>query len=151
MKILAHGCFDLLHIGHIKYLEKARELGTFLIVTITSDRHITKGHGRPLFSQDLRKHALESLKCVDHVEIIDDPTAIPAILKFKPDIYAKGKDYAHNPDLTLAKERQAVELIGGNLVIVDPGIQYSSTEIMTGSLLAQQIGKSANSLIRRCK
>ncbi|MCR4308103.1 MAG: adenylyltransferase/cytidyltransferase family protein [Candidatus Berkelbacteria bacterium] len=135
MKILTHGCFDLLHIGHIKYLEKARELGTFLIVTITADRYITKGKGRPLFHETLRKHALESLRCVDYVEIVNDLTAIPAIKQFKPDIYAKGKDYADNPDPTLELERQAVELIGGKLVIVDPGIQYSSTEIMTGRML----------------
>ncbi|HJS81326.1 MAG TPA: adenylyltransferase/cytidyltransferase family protein [Nitrososphaera sp.] len=151
MKILCHGCFDLLHIGHIKYLEKARELGDFLIVTLTADRHINKGIGRPLFPETLRKHAVESLKCVDYVEIINDPTAIPAIMQFKPDIYAKGKDYAHNPDPILEQERQAVELIGGKLVIVDPGIQYSSTEIMTGRLLAQEIGKSENALIRRVK
>ena len=146
MKILCHGCFDLLHIGHIKYLEKARELGTFLIVTITADRYINKGNGRPLFPESMRKHALESLKCVDYVEIINDPTAIPAIMQFKPDIYAKGMDYSDNPDPTLELERQAVESIGGKLVIVDPGIQYSSTEIMTGELLCTRINQLSESL-----
>ncbi len=131
--ILVHGCFDLLHYGHLLYLQKAHELGDKLIVTITADRHIQKGPGRPIFNQDQRKQMLEALRIVDQVQVIDDPTALPAIHQFKPDIYAKGLDYSvETPALKL--EREAVESYGGKLVIVDPGIQYSSTSILMGEL-----------------
>lgn len=140
MLILCHGVFDVLHIGHLYYLQAAKALGDRLIVTITADRFINKGQGRPLFNHNQRREMLQALHCVDFCEILDEPTGISGILKFNPDIYAKGKDYADSSDSILKKERQAIELIGGKLIIVDPGIQYSSTEIMTGRLLAKKNG-----------
>jgi bifunctional ADP-heptose synthase (sugar kinase/adenylyltransferase) len=78
---------------------------------------------------------ISNLRIVDQVEIIRDKTAIPGILKYKPDIYAKGLDYKDKSDPILDLERQAVESIGGKLVIVDPGVQYSSTRLLSGELL----------------
>lgn len=128
MLILAHGVFDILHIGHIEYLNAAKALGDRLIVTITADRYIRKGPGRPVFNQDQRKQMLEALRIVDQVQIIDDPTALPAIHQLKPDIYAKGIDYnVDTPALRL--EREAVESYGGKLVIIQTP-KYSSTDII---------------------
>ena len=132
--ILAHGCFDVLHIGHIRYLKAAKALGNSLIVTITADQYISKGSGRPVFNEDYRKEVLESLKFIDLVEILYEPTGVSGILKYEPDIYAKGHDYkgkSGNLDL----ERQAVESYGGKLVIIESQPQYSSTAILTGKLL----------------
>jgi rfaE bifunctional protein nucleotidyltransferase chain/domain len=140
MLILCHGCFDLFHIGHLKYLEAAKSLGDRLIVTLTSDEFITKGPGRPLFKAEQRKQMLEALKIVDKVEIIDDSTAIPAILAYQPDIYAKGMDYLNSEDQTLELERQTVESYGGKLVILETE-RWSSTEIMTGETLKKAISK----------
>ena len=126
--------FDLLHYGHLKYFEKAKELGNYLIVTVTAEQYVTKR--RLVFTDHQRLEMIEALKCVDHVEIIHNPTAIPAILKHKPDIYAKGMDYNNSEDKQLLAEKQAVESYGGRLVIVDPGIQYSSTKLLTGESLS---------------
>ena len=133
--VLCHGCFDLFHYGHLIFLNKCRELGDKLIVTITADEYINKGHGRPLFTANQRKIILESLRQVDQVEIIDDSTAIPAILAHLPDIYCKGMDYINSDDEMLQLERQAVESYGGKLVILQTEGQWSSTEIMTGRTL----------------
>jgi cytidyltransferase-like protein len=70
-----HGCFDLLHIGHIKHLQAARRIGDFLIVTVTPDRYVNKGPGRPAFTERLRAEALAALDCVDLVTIARSPTA----------------------------------------------------------------------------
>src|SRR3990172_2057212 len=134
LTVLVHGCFDLFHYGHLIFLNKCRELGDKLIVTITADEFINKGTGRPLFTAIQRKLILESLRIVDQVEIIDDSTAIPAILAYQPDIYCKGQDYLNSDDETLELERQTVESYGGSLVIVQTDGQWSSTEIMTGRM-----------------
>ena len=91
--ILCHGTFDLLHAGHFRHFQDSKNLGDILFVTITSDKFINKGPGRPLFNQYLRAEMIASLSYVDFVSIIDDPSAIPAIKKIRPDIYVKGIDY----------------------------------------------------------
>src|SRR5438876_10958016 len=85
-----HGVFDLLHIGHIKHLEAARNLGDVLVVTITPDRFVNKGPHRPAFPERLRAEALASLACVDYVVINEWPTAVETIRTLKPDLYVKG-------------------------------------------------------------
>ncbi len=128
MLIQCHGCFDLLHIGHIRYLEYAKSLGTRLIVTITADQYVNKGPGRPLFNEADRLAMIKALKCVDHAEINHHPTALEAIFIHRPDIYCKGIDYQQStPELEL--ERQAVESYGGKLLIATTP-KWSSTEIM---------------------
>src|SRR5881398_1847754 len=85
-----HGVFDLLHIGHIKHLEAARQLGDALVVTLTPDRFVNKGPHRPAFPERLRAEALASLVCVDFVAINEWPTAVETISRIKPDFYVKG-------------------------------------------------------------
>ena len=84
--VLCHGVFDLLHIGHIKHLKKAKELGDKLVVTITSDRYVNKGPNRPVFNQNLRYESIAALEPVDYVAINDSPTAINTIKVIKPNI-----------------------------------------------------------------
>ena len=91
--VLCHGVFDLLHYGHVRYFEAAKRFGDRLTVSITSDRFIKKGPGRPHFPAEIRKKMLESLDCVDSVVISDSPTAVEIIETYKPDFYVKGPDY----------------------------------------------------------
>lgn len=137
--ILCHGCFDLLHIGHIRYIGWARKLvvGGPLIVTVTADRWITKGAGRPAFSQDIRAEWVAALKWVDFVSIVDAPNAVPAIEYAQPAIYAKGE----NVDRAgLVVEQNEVERHGGKVHIQTGNNEYSSTEILTGRYLERRIG-----------
>src|SRR5258706_6215095 len=85
-----HGVFDLLHIGHIKHLEAARQLGDALVVTLTPDRFVNKGPHRPAFPERLRAEALASLACVDFVAINEWPTAVETIARLRPNFYVKG-------------------------------------------------------------
>lgn len=91
--VQCHGCFDLLHVGHIKHLQAARRLGDLLIVTVTPDQHVGKGAGRPVFSARLRAEALAALDCVDFVVIDRSPTAVDAIRLLRPDYYVKGQEF----------------------------------------------------------
>ena len=96
-----HGVFDLLHVGHIKHLKKAKELGDKLVVTLTADKFVNKGPGRPVFNQVLRSESLAALEMVDFVAINETPTAVYPINLIKPNFYCKGKDYKNsNDDLT---------------------------------------------------
>jgi len=130
--IQAHGTFDLLHLGHVRHLEAARRLGDVLMVTITADRHVNKGPGRPVFGSDLRAEMLAALSCVDWVAISDTPDALRAIAQLRPDVYVKGQDY-ENPegDITgkITLERAAVEAYGGRLHFTDE-ITFSSSELI---------------------
>ena len=91
-----HGVFDLLHIGHIKNFFSARKNGDFLVVSITADKFVNKGPGRPIFNQDLRAEFISSLSMVDVVYINHNSTAVNAIEIIKPDIYFKGPDYKNS-------------------------------------------------------
>ena len=110
--VQAHGTFDLLHLGHVRHLEAARKLGDMLIVTVTADRFVNKGPGRPVFNAELRAEMLATLEYVDWVAVNDAADAVSAIERIRPSIYIKGQDY-QNPDgdITgkIALERQAVE------------------------------------------
>ncbi len=128
MKIVqAHGCFDLLHLGHIRHLQAAKAEADYLIVTVTSDRYVQKGPGRPAFTALERMEALRGLGCVDDVELSDSPTAAEAIRRIKPTWFAKGPDYsAQSLD---AGERQALSDVGGRLLITDTE-KWSSTALL---------------------
>src|ERR1700722_18181016 len=91
--VQAHGTFDLLHLGHVRHLESARALGDVLVVTLTADRFVNKGPGRPVFGEELRAEMLANLQYVDWVGINDSPDAIAALESIRPDIYVKGSDY----------------------------------------------------------
>lgn len=130
--VQCHGVFDLLHLGHIRHLEAARALGDCLVVTLTSDRYVNKGPGRPAFSAALRAEQLAALACVDYVAISDHPSAEAAIAAVRPAIYVKGHDYtdaSHDPHSTLAAERRAVEAVGGRLHLTDE-LAFSSSRVL---------------------
>ena len=116
--VQCHGVFDLLHPGHIRHFEAARAEGDVLVVTVTPDRFVNKGPGRPVFNQRLRAESIAALQSVDYVAIDEWPTAVEAIRRLKPAVYVKGSDYAEaGDDLTgkIVEERQAVEEHGGRI------------------------------------
>jgi rfaE bifunctional protein nucleotidyltransferase chain/domain len=134
--VQCHGVFDLLHIGHIRHFQAAKKLGQLLVVTLTPDRFVNKGPHRPVFTEMLRAEAIASLDAVDYVAINKWPTAVEAIQRIRPDVYAKGSDYAdpekdHTGGITL--ERNAVESVGGRLEFTDD-IQFSSSTLLNRHL-----------------
>ena len=127
-----HGVFDLLHIGHIKHLEAARNLGDVLVVTITPDRFVNKGPHRPAFPERLRAEALASLACVDFVAVNEWPTAVETIRALRPNLYVKGiVREAGKRDHTdaIRHEEDAVRSVGGELVLTDEETFSASTLI----------------------
>src|SRR5580658_5280477 len=134
--VQAHGTFDLLHLGHVRHLEAARKLGDVLIVTVTSDRFVNKGPGRPVFNAELRAEMLATLEYVDWVAINDAAEAVSAIERIRPSIYVKGQDY-QNPDgdITgkISLERDAVETYGGRIHFTDE-VSFSSSELINRHL-----------------
>lgn len=127
-----HGVFDLLHPGHIQHFEAAKREGDILIVTVTPDEYVGKGPERPVFNQRLRAKSLAALQCVDYVAINKWPTAVETMKKLKPDVYAKGSDYANRQDdLTGAiyEEEEAIKSIGGWIHFTDEP-SFSSTKLL---------------------
>ncbi len=127
MIVHAHGCFDLLHLGHIRHLQAAKAAGDYLVVTVTSDRYVQKGPGRPAFTAEERAEALRALECVNEVMISDSPTAESVIRRICPVIFAKGPDYSEQS--LDAGERQALADVGGTLLITQTG-KWSSTALL---------------------
>ena len=132
---LCHGCFDLLHIGHIKYFQASREMGDVLVVTLSPDVYIDKGSGRPVFNQDLRADAIAALECVDYVAINKWPTAEETLRMLKPDIYVKGQEFEQLEDKTgkIQKEYEIVKEIGAEIRFTHE-IVFSSTELINQHL-----------------
>ena len=128
--VLCHGMFDLVHLGHIRYFQQAKNQGDILIVTLTADEFCKKGPGKPVFSEDLRAESLSALEVIDYVGICPYPSAIEAIKLIKPNIYAKGKEYEiESDDITgmISKEREVVESFGGRILYTDDLVFSSST------------------------
>src|SRR5690242_6769444 len=128
--VLANGCFDLLHVGHVRYLQAARALGDVLFVGINADAAVArlKGPGRPLMPAAERAELLSALRGVDHVVVFEDDTADKLIAAIRPDIHAKGTDYT--PDTV--PERDTVRACGGRVVIVgDPKAHATRDAIET--------------------
>src|SRR5256714_5985335 len=126
--VLANGCFDVLHVGHIRYLEAAKALGDLLIVGVNSDEQTRrlKGGGRPLVPQDQRAHIVAALEAVDLVTIFDEPTVEQLLLALKPDVHAKGTDYTEDT----VPERNVVRSFGGRVAIAGDPKNHSSSEII---------------------
>ena len=124
-----HGCFDVVHYGHLIHFAEARSLVDFLIVTVTADRHIRKGPGRPVFSENRRAYFLSQIRSVDAVTIDQFDTAEFVIGLIRPSIYFKGADYRAN--LTAALEREAflVRSFGGSVHFTS-GDRYSTTDTL---------------------
>lgn len=114
--VFTNGCFDILHVGHIRYLQEARELGDYLVVAINSDESVRqlKGSPRPFVTQDERAEMLAALESVDYVTIYDELTAEAVIRLLRPEIYVKGGDY--KPDTIV--ESPVVRSYGGQVVTV---------------------------------
>jgi rfaE bifunctional protein kinase chain/domain/rfaE bifunctional protein nucleotidyltransferase chain/domain len=133
--VLCHGVFDLLHVGHIKHLKKAKSLGDKLIVTVTSDRFVNKGPNRPVFNQNLRSEAIAALDSVDFVAVNDSPTAIHSIKTLKPNIYCKGKDYKNlNDDITgeIKNEIKELKKVDGKVFFTEE-LTFSSSRLINRS------------------
>jgi rfaE bifunctional protein nucleotidyltransferase chain/domain len=128
----AHGTFDLLHLGHVRHFRAAREFGDVLVVTLTADRFVNKGPGRPVFSEAARAEMLASLEYIDWVAINYAPDAVDAINRICPNVYVKGHDYQEpEGDVTgkIIAERQAVEAHGGCVCFTNEET-FSSTELL---------------------
>lgn len=128
--VQCHGCFDIVHPGHIRHLRFARQQGDLLLVSITADDGINKGQGRPLFTADLRAENLAALDCVDWVYVNQAPTAETLLEEVQPDVYIKGREYEGNDDPRFASERKAVERHGGRVVFSSGDIVFSSSALV---------------------
>jgi rfaE bifunctional protein nucleotidyltransferase chain/domain len=129
--VQCHGCWDVLHVGHVLHLKEAKKLGDYLVVTVTADQYVNKGPNRPAFPIAQRMEMLTALECVDYVAFNDSLDAVPAIRVIKPDYYVKGCDYIGNT--SVCAEQEAVELCGGQLVCTETE-KFSSTEIINKTL-----------------
>ena len=130
--VLCHGTFDLMHAGHIRYLQRAKQEGDVLLVTVTADTYVNKGPGRPVFSDQLRAENLAALACVDFVAVNHAISAVEALNEIRPSIYAKGGEYrSHGDDVTgnIALEQEAVEAHGGQIFYTDE-ITFSSSNLL---------------------
>ncbi len=128
-----HGAFDLLHPGHIRHFQAARDLADVLVVTLTVDRFIRKGPGRPVFPERVRAESVAAIRAVDHVATAPWPTGVEVIERLKPNLYVKGQEYrepAEQLSGAIVEERHAVERHGGRLVFTDE-IQFSSTKLLS--------------------
>jgi len=126
-----HGCFDLMHPGHIKYFQAAKKMGDVLVVTLTPDKYVDKGPDRPVFKQDLRAESIAALECVDFVSINEWPTAVETLRFLRPQIYVKGQEFENLEDTTgkIQKEFEVVEEIGAEMRFTHE-IVFSSTKLL---------------------
>ena len=141
--VLCHGTFDLMHTGHIRYLQRAREEGDILLVTVTGDAYVNKGPGRPVFNEQLRAENLAALACVDFVAINQAVSAVEALHQIRPNIYAKGSEYrSHGDDVTgnIVLEQKTVEKHGGQIFYTDE-ITFSSSNLLNShfDIFPQQV------------
>lgn len=133
--VLAHGCFDMPHLGHIRHLQEARQLGDRLVVSVTADQYVRKGIGRPVFTADQRAEALRALDCVNDVVISSTADAVQVINELKPAVYVKGIDYDAKEDKALDREIAAVEAHGGRFHVTRTD-KWSSSRIINGQRLS---------------
>ena len=134
--VFTNGCFDLLHLGHVRYLQEARSLGDFLVLGLNGDESVAflKGPGRPLVLANERAEILAALACVDYVVIFPEKTAHTIVELLRPAIYVKGGDYAGaragEPDLTRLPEASAVLAYGGTIRLIPYLPGHSTTELI---------------------
>jgi rfaE bifunctional protein nucleotidyltransferase chain/domain len=132
--VWTNGCFDIMHAGHILYLEKARALGDLLIVGLNSDASVRllKGPSRPIVPEDQRAIVMGALSCVDYVIVFDEQSPLRLLEILKPEVFAKGGDYTL--DTLDQKERRMVESYGGNIALL-PGVPGMSTSNLIEKIL----------------
>ena len=126
--VLANGCFDLLHVGHVRYLEDARALGDLLIVGVNGDDAVRrlKGPGRPLMPAVERAEMLAALRAVDHVVVFEDDTADRLVALLRPAVHAKGTDYTAES----VPEGASVHAAGGRVAIAGDAKQHSTRDVI---------------------
>lgn len=126
--VLTNGAFDLLHVGHVRSLEHAKTLGDLLVVAVNSDRSVRelKGPGRPIIPEAERAEIVAALGCVDLVTIFDEPTVEQTIMRIRPHVHAKGRDYTE----TSVPERALVERLGGRVEIVGDPKDHATTDLI---------------------
>ena len=126
--VLANGCFDLMHVGHVRYLAGAKAIGDVLVVGVNSDNQARclKGDGRPFMPETERAELIASLKYVDLVTIFDEPTVEQLIRAIRPDFHAKGSDYTTDT----VPERDIIQEVGGQVAIVGDPKDHSSSELI---------------------
>ena len=129
--VQCHGCFDIVHPGHIRYLRFARAQGDVLMVTVSGDAVIEKGAGRPYIHENLRLENLAALESVDYVCLDQETWAGPILEALRPDVYVKGKEYESAADPRFMKERDLVEGYGGRVIFSSGDVVYSSTYILS--------------------
>jgi rfaE bifunctional protein kinase chain/domain/rfaE bifunctional protein nucleotidyltransferase chain/domain len=125
-----HGCFDIVHPGHIHHLQFARSVGDLLVVSVSADTHVNKGVNRPLIPDDLRAASVAALECVDAVYVNPDPTAAELLERLRPDVYVKGREYERSADPRFHAERDTVVRHGGRVVFSGADVVYSSTALI---------------------
>ncbi len=126
--VATNGCFDILHAGHVKYLEKAKSFGDVLIVALNSDKSVRKikGENRPVNNENDRAEILSALRSVDYVVLFDENSPINLLLKIKPDVYAKGADY----NLDTLPEAKEITASGGRIEFISFVEGKSTTSII---------------------
>src|ERR671939_215064 len=126
--VFANGCFDILHVGHVRYLEAAKALGDLLVVGVNADEQVRqlKGPGRPFVPERERAEVIAALRAVDLVTIFTEPTVEALLLALRPDVHAKGTDYT--PETV--PEREVVRAYGGRVAIVGDPKDHSSSQMV---------------------
>jgi rfaE bifunctional protein nucleotidyltransferase chain/domain len=126
--VLANGCFDLLHVGHVRYLEAARRLGDWLVVGVNGDGAVRrlKGPGRPLMPARERAEILLALRAVDAVVVFDDDTAADLVARLRPEVHAKGTDYTEGS----VPEGDAVRATGGRVAIAGDPKDHATRDLI---------------------
>ena len=134
--VFTNGCFDLLHLGHVRYLQEARALGDFLILALNGDDgvQLLKGPGRPLVPENERVEILAALACIDYVTVFHERTADMLVALLRPAIYVKGGDYANlesdMPDKSRLPEAEVVQKYGGMVRLIPYLPNHSTTELI---------------------
>jgi D-glycero-beta-D-manno-heptose 1-phosphate adenylyltransferase len=126
--VLANGCFDILHVGHLRYLKGARSLGEVLVVAINSDQSVRaiKDPGRPILDERERVALVSALECVDYVVLFDEPDVTKVLKTLRPAVHAKGTDYTEET----VPERDVVRAHGGDVRITGDAKDHSTREII---------------------
>ena len=129
--VLCHGCFDLMHPGHIKHFQAAKKMGDILVVTVTPDIYVDKGPGKPVFNQNLRVDSIAALECVDYAAVNSWPTAEELLRLLKPDVYVKGQEFENLEDKTgkIQKEYEVLKEIDTELKFTHE-VVFSSTKLL---------------------
>lgn len=127
--VLANGCFDLLHAGHVRYLDGARRQGDILVVAVNSDASARplKGPGRPILPAEARARLVAALSAVSYVTVFDEPNVVALLTALRPDVHAKGTDYTEDT----VPERETARQLGVRIAIVGDPKRHSTSELMT--------------------